>query len=260
MTTPLTVIETEPLSMKTVGYDRIAVSEIYPAIQGEGTRCGRPSIFVRLSECNLSCSFCDTPYTWDWTGKNGVAYSRAKEQRRLSPSELAAELEAAMKAHKIYELVFTGGEPMLWQRPLVTVLNALDSEGCGKAFAYVETNGTLSILPDFGKLVSEFSVSPKLFNSGDPEHKRITAALPNYLKYSSIFKFVVTSDPKDIEEIERLVRRFHIHPRRVWLMGEGKTREEQEILLPQVVEWALKKHYNVSPRLHVMTYGNKRGV
>ena len=40
--------------------------EIFTSIQGEGITCGLASIFVRLSLCNLACSFCDTKYTWDW--------------------------------------------------------------------------------------------------------------------------------------------------------------------------------------------------
>ena len=47
----------------------LAVSEIFgPTHQGEGPSTGRLCGFVRLARCNLSCLWCDTPYTWDWGG------------------------------------------------------------------------------------------------------------------------------------------------------------------------------------------------
>ena len=46
----------------------LAVSEIFgPTLQGEGPSSGRRAMFLRLAGCNLSCSWCDTAYTWDWS-------------------------------------------------------------------------------------------------------------------------------------------------------------------------------------------------
>ena len=53
--------------------------EIFASIQGEGASAGTPSVFARLSLCNLACSWCDTAYTWDW--------------RRYDPKQEIAELE-----------------------------------------------------------------------------------------------------------------------------------------------------------------------
>ena len=51
----------------------LTVSEIFgPTFQGEGPFTGRAAVFLRLGRCNLDCKWCDTPYTWDWKGKNGT--------------------------------------------------------------------------------------------------------------------------------------------------------------------------------------------
>lgn len=59
-----------PKSLRCIAYDggqrgrSLLVSEIFSSVQGEGPNAGRPSVFVRLGIYNLSCSWCDTPYTW----------------------------------------------------------------------------------------------------------------------------------------------------------------------------------------------------
>ena len=71
------------------------VSEVFgPTVQGEGPSCGRIATFVRLGRCDLRCSWCDTPYTWDWHGHNGVRYDPAQELERLDVLSVVARVEA----------------------------------------------------------------------------------------------------------------------------------------------------------------------
>jgi 7-carboxy-7-deazaguanine synthase len=90
------------------------ITEIYKSLQGESTHAGLPCVFVRLTGCNLRCSWCDSEYTF--TG--GVRMSSElvmSEVARLSPNGGLVEI--------------TGGEPMLQERELVPFMQQLLDRG-----------------------------------------------------------------------------------------------------------------------------------
>jgi 7-carboxy-7-deazaguanine synthase len=74
----------------------LTVNEIFHSIQGESTRAGRPCVFVRLTACDLRCTWCDTPYAFH-------------EGRKMSVDEVVAAVEAFESP--LVEI--TGGEPLL---------------------------------------------------------------------------------------------------------------------------------------------------
>jgi len=89
------------------------ITEIYKSIQGESSFAGLPCIFVRLTACNLRCTWCDSEYTFS----GGTKMSPVKVEQevvRLSPSGLVE---------------FTGGEPMLQERELVPLMQRLLTRG-----------------------------------------------------------------------------------------------------------------------------------
>src|ERR1700724_1563785 len=84
------------------------ITEIFKSIQGEGTRAGVPCIFVRLTGCNLRCTWCDTAYAFHGGKKMSV------EEVLGRVDELAGRREGADASHATVPLVeLTGGEPLL---------------------------------------------------------------------------------------------------------------------------------------------------
>src|SRR6185503_12980740 len=89
--------------------------EIFATVQGEGTRAGVPSVFVRLAECNLRCDWCDTKYTWEWS-----RYDRAAETVELDLGTIIDRTKQVVReaGGAIRTAVLTGGEPLLQQDAL----------------------------------------------------------------------------------------------------------------------------------------------
>ena len=86
----------------------MVITEIFKSIQGEGTRAGLPCIFVRLTGCNLRCTWCDTAYAFHGGKKMSV------EEVLARVDELAGRCEGIPDAQASVPLVeLTGGEPLL---------------------------------------------------------------------------------------------------------------------------------------------------
>ncbi len=102
----------------------LTINEIFHSIQGESTHAGRPCVFVRLTACDLRCSWCDTPYAFT-------------EGRKMALDEVFARVEAYACA--LVEI--TGGEPLL-QREVYPLMERLLESG---RTVMVETGGHLTI-------------------------------------------------------------------------------------------------------------------
>lgn len=93
---------------------RMQITEIYKSLQGESTYAGLPCVFVRLTGCNLRCSWCDSEYTFTG-GHKETTESVASEVQRLNPGGGLVEI--------------TGGEPMLQERDVVPLMELLLQNG-----------------------------------------------------------------------------------------------------------------------------------
>jgi 7-carboxy-7-deazaguanine synthase len=224
------------------------VSEIFYSIQGEGILAGVPSVFVRLSGCNLRCVWCDTPYTsWNPQGSS------------VTLDAILAQVCGFSTSHA----VVTGGEPMIFPES-VDLTRRLKEAGL---HVTVETAGTV-YQPVACDLMS---ISPKLANSTPHEresgrwaaqHDRLRYQ-PDVLRrlmtgYEYQLKFVVTA-PDDMEEIRKIIDETAADQSRVVLMPEGTdavTIRERALWL---VELCKREKFRYSPRLHVDLWGNERG-
>jgi 7-carboxy-7-deazaguanine synthase len=226
---------------------RLVVSELFgPTVQGEGPSAGRPACFVRLSNCNLACGYCDTPYTWQWH-----RFDRRAEQR---PIAVAQALDWA-RNQSAGLFVITGGEPMLQPAPLEELVAGLLSLG---AEVEIETNGTV---PPLAGIVTDgvlFNVSPKLSNAGMPARRRIRGEVLRSFAATgrARFKFVARR-PSDLEEIAALEVAYGLKP--VWVMPEGTTDVAVLGGMRTLANAVIARGWNLTPRLHVLLWGDTRG-
>ena len=125
------------------------ITEIYKSIQGESTHAGVPCVFVRLTGCNLRCSWCDSEYTF--TGGHRMTLEQVLEEvAQLSPDGGLVEI--------------TGGEPMLQEREVVPLMQRLLDGGYT---VLLETSGERP-LERVPKGVVKI-VDVKCPNSGEPD-------------------------------------------------------------------------------------------
>ena len=223
--------------------------EIFHSVQGEGINMGRPAVFLRLARCNLACTWCDTRYTWDWE-----THDPADQILEMAP----AEVEGEVLAHGCRYLVVTGGEPMLQQGRLAPLLRRLRNRGF---YVEVETNGTL--LPGKAMLdaVDHWSVSPKLRNSGNaPAAREAPACYRLFGQLGSChFKYVIQTED-DLEEVDGIVRKYGLPAAKTFLMPQARTAQALLEKSRWLVEVCKGHGYLFSTRLHILLWGDRRGV
>jgi 7-carboxy-7-deazaguanine synthase len=124
----------------------LMVNEVYLSLQGESTFAGLPCIFVRLTACNLRCSYCDTAYAFTEGTRRGIEEIRSellaladtfRGQQRLP----VGAVEGEPGRHRLPLIEFTGGEPLLQSR-----VTGLMAQLCDDGFTVlVETSGAHDI-------------------------------------------------------------------------------------------------------------------
>jgi len=227
------------------------LSELFYSIQGEGKLTGVPSVFVRVSGCNLRCVWCDTPYaSWNPEGID----------------ETVAAIVARVAEFPGRHVVITGGEPMIMP-DLAELCETLKGHNY---HITIETAGTI-----FSPLKIDLaSISPKLSNSTPKlreegrfarvheAHRLNVKVIQQFVDSSPGFqlKFVVC-EPGDMPEIQDLLGQLNgWSPDDVLLMPEGTDQKTLDSRAAWIGEICKRQGYRFCPRLHVMLYGNKRGT
>jgi len=166
------------------------ITEIYKSLQGESTYAGLPCVFVRLTGCNLRCSWCDTEYSF-YGGRKMTSEEIFDEVERLSPNGGLVEL--------------TGGEPMLQERELIPFMEKLIATGFT---VLLETSGERA-LGRVPKAVVKI-IDVKCPDSGEPDTfdmENLEAIVPH-----DEVKFVL-SDRTDYEFARDFVFRHRLAER-----------------------------------------------
>lgn len=228
-----------------VRQDGFLVNEIFYSIQGEGTSIGLPAIFLRLHVCNLTCEWCDTRYTWDVNHPDYDKYQTVGLDAILP----------RLAQYPCRRLVITGGEPLLHAAAIENLLGQLGEEWQIE----IETNGTLPGRAAIRERC-QLNVSPKL-PSAKNRVKTVRPSVLEVLKQSRNpwFKFVV-ADTVDFEAMVRVIDECDLPQERIIVMPEGQDPDTLAAHALEVVELVKEKGYRLLPRLHVLLYGNRRGV
>jgi 7-carboxy-7-deazaguanine synthase len=234
---------------------------IFLTIQGEGLFLGCPSVFVRLSGCNLRCQWrnqdgsetlCDTPYS-----------SFEPETNIKSVEQVLHEILEFSVDH----IVITGGEPTI-QNDVFKLISLL--RAAGKTVT-LETNGTNTIQATGG---DDFlvSISPKLASSCQPgskyfkmhQAKRVNMqTLASIVKSFTVqFKFVMNSkeDLLEVREILSSLARKYISKENIFLMPQGITSAQLDERSQWLIEICKETGYRFADRAHIRLFGHTRGT
>lgn len=166
------------------------ITEIYKSIQGESTYAGLPCVFVRLTGCNLRCTWCDSEYTF-------------QGGRRMTTEEVRAEVLRLSPKGGLVEV--TGGEPMLQERDLIPLMRVLLEDGYT---ILLETSGERPL--DHVPIEVVKIVDVKCPDSGEADTFRIENL--ETLTDRDEIKFVISSRT-DYEFARDFTQRHHLSAR-----------------------------------------------
>ena len=248
---------------------------VFYTLEGEGRYIGYPSVFMRLSMCNLTCigfKSEDAPFGCD-------SYVSWSKKNRMTFEEIALLFEKNDYHEKLKQgaiLKLTGGEPFIQQKNLIEFVKFIrdrwgffswDCEydpmisGPREPLLHIdfETNGT--IMPDqewleLGCSIT-FTTSPKLSSNGDPEEKRFKPDVLRFLmQNSACFKFVAKTESDLTEILEKYVNNpdVAIPSELVWIMPMCGSREELIKVGPVVAEICKKYCFKFSNRMHLQIW------
>ena len=188
----------------------IKINEIYLSVQGESTHTGLPCIFIRLTGCNLRCSWCDTAYAF-YEGKN------------MSIDEILQKVEN----FGIHLVEITGGEPLM-QDNVYTLMRSLIEKGYK---VMLETGGSISLERVPKDVIKIMDL--KCPGSGEQDKNNLDNL--KLLAPHDEVKFVIL-DRKDYEWSRDIIKKFKINETAHILLSPVFDKLE----LKEMVKWILE--------------------
>ncbi|WHY58653.1 7-carboxy-7-deazaguanine synthase QueE [Peribacillus simplex] len=240
---------------------KIPVMEVFgPTIQGEGMVIGQKTMFVRTAGCDYSCSWCDSAFTWDGSGKDLI--------KQMDAEEIWKEL-VLLGGDGFSFVTISGGNPALLKN-LSYLIDLLKENNIKIG---LETQG--SKWQDWFLHIDELTISPKPPSSGMITNFDILDKVIDKLKEKdpshNVSLKVVVFDEIDYNYAKKIHLRYPKTPFFLQVGNEdNKTTDNQHLVnqLLQKYEWLLNKvmldnelkDVKVLPQLHTYIWGNKRGV
>ncbi len=236
---------------KKMTQETIRISEIFgPTIQGEGALIGQPTVFVRTGGCDYRCTWCDTPHAVDSEFRH--------EWKPMSAVDIMAQVET-----------LSGGKPLMVSlsggNPAIQPLGELIRLGHEKGYKFaLETQG--SVAQEWFNDLDLLTLSPKPPSSAmKTDWKKFDECLKNVGKHTEIALKIVVFDQDDYDYAR--TRRYphlplYLQPGNHSVSGAVDITGLQSRLL-WLSEQVTKDGWfeaTVLPQLHVMIWGNQRGV
>lgn len=201
------------------------VCEIFTSIQGESTYVGLPCTFVRLSGCNLRCSYCDTQYAYE----EGVELSADEIVNRVAETGV-----------NLVEI--TGGEPLLQEEVVKRLIERFLDTGYT---VLLETNGSINIKGLERRIVIILDIK----TPGSGMSHEMDFANFEYLKPSDEVKFVLC-DRRDYDWAKKVISDYRLTGKCTVLLSPAYG-----ILKPEdLIQWMLEDRLNVRLNLQIQKY------
>ena len=205
--------------------DRILkINEIFKSIQGESTHMGIPCAFIRLTYCNLRCSYCDTEYSFH-------------EGKDMSIAEILDEIKPMTT--KLVEV--TGGEPMVQENVIPLMKELLRN----KYEVLLETSGAISLreVPNEVKKIVDFKCP-----SSDMSDKNLWSIVDE-LNTEDEIKFVI-GDRDDYNWAKNKITKYNLNKQWTVLISPVFNK----ITLDKLAKWILEDNLDVRLQLQMHKY------
>lgn len=257
---------------------RQPINELYTAVQGEGSRAGRPNIVIRTSGCTHRCWFgeqggwCDTWYS-----------SISPERGEYSMQEIVDFIDANPQAT---DIMLTGGSPTMVP-DIVNEIMHIANRPERKLFVTIETEGSHFVKTDYP--IDLVSLSPKFSNSVPKlglkfpkefglrkeavdekfiaQHNKFRLnkkAIAEMISYHKDYHFKPVcnpiKDPDVWKEIEAFRIEMNIPKEKTFIMPPGDSREFLFLNYGDVINFCRDNGYNFTGRPHIIAFGQNRKV